>query len=224
MKRIEISQSTNEISTSNKQYQFMFKIGTPVTGTKLIIKRSLDLLIGILGGLISVPIIMVFAILVKLTSKGSAFYKQERVGRMGRPFMVIKLRSMCQNAEAETGVIWAKKNDTRITKIGKFMRKTRIDELPQFWNVLRGEMSLVGPRPERPTLTERFSDTNEDFPKRLRIVPGITGYAQINGGYDSTPEQKCKLDNYYIENFSLWLDLRILLGTVKIIFTGDGAR
>lgn len=108
--------------------------------------------------------------------------------------------------------------------MGRFMRKTRVDELPQFWNVLKGDMSLVGPRPERPVLTEEFSQQFEDFPKRLRIIPGITGYAQINGGYDITPDAKCKLDNYYIEHFSVWFDIKMLLGTVKIVFTGDGAR
>ncbi|WP_340583613.1 sugar transferase, partial [Lactiplantibacillus plantarum] len=127
-------------------------------------------------------------------------------------------------AEARTGAVWAQKNDPRITPVGRFMRKTRVDELPQFWNVLKGDMSLVGPRPERPVLTEEFSQQFPDFPKRLRIIPGITGYAQINGGYDITPDEKCKLDNYYIEHFSVWFDIKMLFGTVKIVFTGDGAR
>lgn len=143
---------------------------------------------------------------------------------MGKSFKVIKLRSMYIDAEVHTGAIWAKKDDPRVTPIGRFMRKTRIDELPQFWNVLKGDMSLVGPRPERPMLTEEFSRKFPDFPKRLRIIPGITGYAQINGGYDISPDEKCKLDNYYIENYSLWFDVKMLFGTVKIIFTGEGAR
>jgi len=138
--------------------------------------------------------------------------------------MVVKLRSMYKDAEAKTGAIWARKDDARITPVGRFMRKTRIDELPQFWNVLKGDMSLVGPRPERPVLTEKFSQSFDEFPKRLRIVPGITGYAQINGGYDITPNQKCRLDNYYIEHYSIWFDIKVLFGTVKIVFTGDGAR
>ncbi|AVK63333.1 UDP-phosphate N-acetylgalactosaminyl-1-phosphate transferase [Lactobacillus sp. CBA3606] len=205
-------------------YRFVKKIGQPVTGPALVIKRLFDLVVGLLGSLLSSPLVLVFALLVKLTSTGPAFYKQERVGLMGKNFMVIKLRSMYQNAEAKTGAVWAQKNDNRITPVGRFMRKTRIDELPQFWNVLKGDMSLVGPRPERPVLTEEFSQQFEDFPKRLRIIPGITGYAQINGGYDITPDEKCKLDNYYIAHYSLWFDIKMLLGTIRVIFTGDGAR
>lgn len=118
----------------------------------------------------------------------------------------------------------AQKNDPRVTPVGRWMRKTRIDELPQFWNVLKGDMSLVGPRPERPELTEQFSERYPDFPKRLRIIPGITGYAQINGGYDITPGAKCQYDNYYIEHFSIWFDIKMLMGTVRVIISGDGAR
>ncbi|GEO48560.1 sugar transferase [Companilactobacillus kimchii] len=225
MRQVEINKSVNTQADSRLvEYTFVNKIGNPITGWKLVIKRVFDLLVGLLGSIISLPIIMVFAFIVKTTSKGPAFYKQERVGFMGSTFNVIKIRSMYQDAEARTGAVWAQKNDPRITPIGRFMRKTRVDELPQFWNVLKGDMSLVGPRPERPILTEKFSKSFSEFPKRLRIIPGITGYAQINGGYDITPDAKCKLDNYYIEHYSLWFDIKMLLGTVKIVFTGDGAR
>lgn len=225
MKQVEINE-TVKVGHIQPQtnYQFLTMIGRPVTGWKLVVKRVFDLIVGLVGTVLSSPIVLIFAILVKLTSKGPAFYKQERVGLMGKSFNVIKLRSMYQNAEAWTGAVWAQKNDPRITPVGRFMRKTRVDELPQFWNVLKGDMSLVGPRPERPVLTEEFSQQFADFPKRLRIIPGITGYAQINGGYDITPDAKCKLDNYYIEHFSVWFDIKMLLGTVKIVFTGDGAR
>ncbi|KWU39103.1 UDP-phosphate N-acetylgalactosaminyl-1-phosphate transferase [Levilactobacillus brevis] len=225
MKQVEINE-TVKVGHVQPQtdYRFPAMIGKPVTGWKLFVKRIFDLTVGLIGTVLSSPIVLVFAILVKLTSKGPAFYKQERVGLMGKSFNVIKLRSMYQDAEAQTGAVWAQKNDPRITPIGRFMRKTRVDELPQFWNVLKGDMSLVGPRPERPVLTEEFSRQFSDFPKRLRIIPGITGYAQINGGYDITPDEKCKLDNYYIEHFSVWFDIKMLLGTVKIVFTGDGAR
>ncbi|MCV3315597.1 sugar transferase [Pediococcus ethanolidurans] len=225
MKQVEINE-TVKVGHVQPQtdYRFLTMIGKPVMGWKLFVKRIFDLTVGLIGTVLSSPIVLVVAILVKLTSKGPAFYKQERVGLMGKSFNVIKLRSMYQNAEARTGVVWAQKNDPRITPIGRFMRKTRVDELPQFWNVLKGDMSLVGPRPERPVLTEEFSRQFSDFPKRLRIIPGITGYAQINGGYDITPDEKCKLDNYYIEHFSVWFDIKMLLGTVKIVFTGDGAR
>ncbi|MCH8626037.1 sugar transferase [Lactiplantibacillus plantarum] len=225
MKQVEINETVKVGHVQQQMdYRFPAMIGKPVTGWKLFVKRIFDLTVGLIGTVLSSPIVLVFAILVKLTSKGPAFYKQERVGLMGKSFNVIKLRSMYQDAEAQTGAVWAQKNDPRITPIGRFMRKTRVDELPQFWNVLKGDMSLVGPRPERPVLTEEFSRQFSDFPKRLRIIPGITGYAQINGGYDITPDEKCKLDNYYIEHFSVWFDIKMLLGTVKIVFTGDGAR
>ncbi|WP_137624788.1 sugar transferase [Lactiplantibacillus pingfangensis] len=211
-------------ASSKPQYVFTSKIGKPVTGPELIIKRIFDLFVGLLGTILSIPFIVVFVLIIKATSDGPAFYKQERVGLMGKSFMVIKLRSMYQDAEAKTGAVWAQKNDSRITPVGRFMRKTRIDELPQLWNVLKGDMSLVGPRPERPILTEEFTKEFNDFPKRLRIIPGITGYAQINGGYDITPDKKCQLDNYYIEHYSLWFDIKMLCGTVRVVCTGDGAR
>lgn len=211
-------------TTMPADYAFVAKIGVPVSGARLVLKRLFDLSVGLIGTVLSSPLIIIFAIIVKITSTGPAFYKQERAGLMGKPFMVIKLRSMYQDAEAKTGAVWAQKNDPRVTPIGRFMRNTRIDELPQFWNVLKGEMSLVGPRPERPVLTEKFSHEFPDFPKRLRIVPGITGYAQINGGYDITPEKKCQLDNFYIEHYSLWFDIKMLFSTIKIVLTGDGAR
>ena len=215
----------NEAAADDEfQYKFMTEIGDPITGWRIGLKRCFDLSVGLVGTVLSAPIILMFAIIIKLTSDGPIFYKQERVGWMGTSFELIKLRSMYLDAEAKTGAVWAQKNDPRITPIGRFMRKTRIDELPQFWHVLKGDMSLVGPRPERPVLTEKFSQQHPDFPKRLRIIPGITGYAQINGGYDITPGEKCQLDNYYIEHFSVWFDIRMLLGTVKVIFTGDGAR
>ena len=225
MKKVEINE-TVKVGHVQPQtdYRFPTMIGKPVMGWKLFVKQIFDLTVGLIGTVLSLPIVLVFAILVKLTSKGPAFYKQERVGLMGKSFNIIKLRSMYQNAEARTGAVWAQKNDPRITPIGRFMRKTRVDELPQFWNVLKGDMSLVGPRPERPVLTEEFSRQFSDFPKRLRIIPGITGYAQINGGYDITPDEKCKLDNYYIDHYSLTIDFNIAFKTIKIIFTGDGAR
>lgn len=225
MRQVEVDKEIMLNDTAMpEEYSFVTKIGTPVSGASLVFKRLFDLSVGFIGTLLSSPLIIVFAIIVKLTSAGPVFYKQERAGLMGKPFMVIKLRSMYQDAEAKTGAIWAQKNDPRVTPIGRFMRNTRIDELPQFWNVLKGEMSLVGPRPERPVLTEKFSEQYKDFPKRLRIIPGITGYAQINGGYDITPDKKCQLDNFYIEHYSVWFDVKMLVGTVKIVITGDGAR
>ena len=217
-------QVTAEEKNDSLEYDFLDKIGTPIPKSKLIGKRICDIFFGIIFGIISLPIILVFGILIKLTSKGPVFFKQERVGYMGKPITVIKLRSMRNNAEKKTGAVWAKKDDPRVTSVGRFMRKTRVDELPQFWSIIKGDMSLVGPRPERFVLTEEFSQKWPDFPQRLRIIPGLTGYAQVNGGYDLKPNEKCKLDNYYIEHYSLGFDFKIAFETIHIIFTGDGAR
>lgn len=207
-----------------QEYEFLNHIGEAVPMSKLVWKRIFDIILGFVGFIISIPFILIFGIIIKLTSKGPVFYKQERVGYMGKKINVVKLRSMRNDAEAKTGAVWAQKDDPRVTPVGKFMRKTRIDELPQFWSVLKGEMSLIGPRPERPELTEKFYKQWPEFPQRLRIIPGITGHAQVNGGYDIAPNEKCKLDNYYIENYSFLFDVKIILQTIKTIFTGDGAR
>lgn len=205
-------------------YDFMGNIGEPIPKSNLVGKRICDILFGTLFGIISLPVILIFAILIKLTSKDPIFFKQERVGYMGKPIIITKLHSMKNNAEKKTGAVWAKKNDPRVTKVGKFMRKTRVDELPQFWSIIKGDMSLVGPRPERFSLTERFSKQWPNFPKRLRTIPGLTGYAQIHGGYDLKPNEKCKLDNYYIKHYSLKFDFKIAFEIFKIIITGSGAR
>lgn len=211
-------------TSRDNTYEYLKHIGEPIPKSKLIWKRLLDILFGVIGLIISAPFILVFEIIIKLTSPGPVFFKQERVGYMGKNFKVIKLRSMRNDAEAKTGAVWAKKNDPRVTPVGRFMRKTRIDEIPQFWNVLKGDMSLVGPRPERPELTEKFYKQWPEFPQRLRIIPGITGYAQVNGGYDISPEEKCHLDNYYIKHYLFLFDIKIALQTIKTMFTGDGAR
>jgi len=228
VKQVEIEASSNPQSSKlnllDSRYQFAKRIGCPAIGNALRLKRLLDPVLGLGGVIVSLPLILFFGLLIKATSKGPIFYRQERVGLMGKPFKVIKLRSMYINAEAETGAVWAIKGDPRVTPVGRLIRRTRIDKLPQFWNVVRGEMSLIGPRPERPELTEQFSDDLTEFPCRLRVLPGITGYAQVNGGYDMTPKEKCRLDNYYIDHYSLWFDFKLLVKTFKIIFTGDGAR
>lgn len=216
--------SVNNATSPNEDYSFLEHIGKPVPKSKLIGKRICDIIFGIIFGIISLPIIFVFAILIKATSKGPVFFKQQRVGYMGQPITIIKLRSMRNDAEKKTGAVWAKKDDPRVTSVGRFMRKTRVDELPQFWSIIKGDMSLVGPRPERFVLTQKFYEQWPEFPQRLRIIPGLTGYAQIHGGYDLTPNEKCKLDNYYIQHYSLYLDFKIALNTLKIIVTGNGAR
>lgn len=205
-------------------YEFENHIGQPIKLSRLWLKRIFDIILGLIGLVLSVPFILIFGIIIKLTSPGPIFYSQKRVGYMGKPIMIHKLRSMRNDAEKKTGAVWAQKNDPRVTPVGKFMRNTRIDELPQFWNILMGDMSLVGPRPERPQLTEKFYEKWPKFPQRLRTIPGLTGWAQINGGYELKPNEKAKLDNFYIDHWSLWFDFKIILGTVKIIFTGNGAR
>lgn len=187
------------------------------------IKRLVDIIVSFFGLILSIPILLFFGIIIKLESPGSVFYFQERVGLNGKYFKVVKLRSMRTDAEKH-GAKWAMKNDPRVTRVGKFIRQTRIDELPQFWNVLVGDMSLVGPRPERPVFTAQFNEEIPGFIERLKVKPGITGWAQVNGGYDLTPKEKLNLDKYYIQNMSFWLDFKILLKTIIVIYTGNGAR
>lgn len=186
-------------------------------------KRLLDILFSLIGIFISLPIILTFIIIIRLETPGSAFFLQERVGLNGRYFKVIKLRSMGIDAEVN-GAQWAEKNDPRVTKVGTFIRKTRIDELPQLINVLLGDMTLVGPRPERAMFTAKFNDEIPGFVTRLSVKPGLTGWAQVNGGYDLTPEEKFNYDRYYMDNQSVLFDIKIILKTVKICFTGEGSR
>lgn len=187
------------------------------------IKYILDVIFSLVGLIVLMPVILIFSILIVLESPGSPFYLQERLGLNGKKFKVIKLRSMRNDAE-KNGAKWAEKNDPRVTKIGLFIRKTRIDELPQLINILKGDMSLVGPRPERPMFTEKFEKKIPGFKRRLEVKPGLTGWAQINGGYEITPEEKLKLDIQYINNSNLLLDLKIIVKTVKVVCTGEGAR
>lgn len=204
---------TSSIDYSIVNDSFLFKI----------YHRILDIIVAIIGLVISIPIIIVFGFLIKKEDGGPVFYKQDRLGKDGKIIFIYKLRSMRINSETN-GAIWAEKNDPRITKVGKFIRKTRIDEIPQFLNILKGEMSIIGPRPERPTLTMEFNDQIPGFINRLVIKPGLTGYAQVHGGYEISPEDKIKEDLYYIKNRSVFLDFSILFRTVKVIFTGEGAR
>ncbi|MGA5659566.1 sugar transferase [Bacillus cereus] len=187
------------------------------------IKYLLDVMFSLAGLIVLMPVILIFSILIILESPGSPFYLQERLGLNGKRFKVIKLRSMRNDAE-KNGAKWAEKNDPRVTKIGLFIRKTRIDELPQLFNILKGDMSLVGPRPERPIFTEKFERDIPGFKKRLEVKPGLTGWAQVNGGYEITPKEKLNLDVYYINHASIILDFKIIIKTVRVVITGDGAR
>ncbi|CEN94626.1 MAG: exopolysaccharide biosynthesis polyprenyl glycosylphosphotransferase [Paeniclostridium sp.] len=189
-----------------------------------ILKRILDIISSLLGLIVAIPIILVIAIIIKLEDNGPVFYSQQRLGKDEKNFFVYKLRSMRVDAEKYGGAQWAQKDDPRITKIGKFIRKTRIDEIPQLFNILKGDMSLIGPRPERPELTYKFNKEIPGFIDRLAIKPGLTGLAQVNGGYDISPEEKLKWDIIYIKNRNIFLDISIVFKTIGVVFTGDGAR
>lgn len=178
-------------------------------------KRLEDVAGALVGLLVSAPIVAVLAVLVKRESPGPVFYRQTRCGYGGRPFTIYKLRSMRQDAEAATGAVWAAEDDPRRTRIGAFMRSHNLDELPQFWNVLKGDMSLVGPRPERPEFVERFAEKINHYMRRHDCLPGITGWAQVHGLRGNTSiEDRLHADLWYLENWSLALDLKILLRTL----------
>lgn len=189
-------------------------------------KRIFDIVASALLLAFTVPVIALFAILVKLDSKGPAFFRQQRVGLYGQPFDVIKLRSMNVDAEAE-GAKWAKKDDPRVTRIGQFIRKARIDELPQTWTVLKGHMSFVGPRPERPEFIADLEDQIPYYAERHMVKPGITGWAQINYPYGASvadARHKLEYDLYYAKNYTPFLDLLILLQTLRVVLWHEGAR
>jgi len=189
--------------------------------------RLFDVLASLILIVLTLPIIVVTAILVRLDSPGDALYRQERVGLNGAVFRLVKFRSMRADAEAAAGPRWAGVNDDRVTRIGRFIRMTRIDELPQVFNVLRGEMSLVGPRPERPYFVETLSRAIPYYRERHRVKPGITGWAQINYPYGASIEdarEKLSYDLYYVKNRSLFLNILILLQTVKVVLWPSGVR
>ncbi|MCF7801947.1 MAG: undecaprenyl-phosphate glucose phosphotransferase [Candidatus Marinimicrobia bacterium] len=190
-------------------------------------KRVMDILFSGLALVILSPLFLIVAAGIKLESKGPVFYTQDRAGRRGRPFRVIKFRSMVEDAESETGPVWAQRDDPRVTRVGKVLRFLRLDEFPQFINVLKGEMSLVGPRPERPYFVEQIQRQLPLYTRRHRVKPGITGWAQVKWGYDESLEdvrQKLKFDLFYIENMSLRLDLKIIIYTIYVMLTGKGSH
>ena len=186
-------------------------------------QRVLNIILSLIGLAIGIPLVIIFAIRIKIEYNGPITYKQERLAKGGKRFYIYKLRSMRTDAE-KFGAQWAEKDDPRITKVGRFIRKTRIDEIPQLFNILKGDMSLIGPRPERPQFTEQFNREIPGFINRLAVKPGLTGWAQVNGGYDMTPAEKLVEDIYYIKNRSVLLDFKIIFKTVAVVLTGDGAR
>ena len=205
----------------------VFSQGFSISPHLCFLKRLADILLSILGLILSAPLMTVVAMLIKVDSLGPVFYRQQRVGQNGKRFTLIKFRSMRDDAEAVSGPIFADKDDIRITRVGRLLRTTRVDELPQLLNVLRGEMSFVGPRPERPFFVEQFAKEIPYYTQRLSVRPGITGWAQVCYPYGATLDdavEKLRLDLYYVKNLSLFFDLFIIMKTCKIVVFGKGAR
>ncbi len=189
--------------------------GTPLYGWNLLIKRATDLAVSAAAIVLTSPVMLLVAALIKLESRGPAIFRQERVGMDGRAFPMLKFRSMYVDAEDKTGPVWAREGDDRCTRVGRIIRRTSLDELPQLFNVLKGDMSLVGPRPERPVFVEDFKKTVPHYVLRLKMKAGLTGWAQIHGWRGNTSLQKrIEYDLYYIKNWSLLLDFKILVMTL----------
>lgn len=194
--------------------------------TSLVSKRLLDVMVSAVGLVVLIPFFVLIAALIRVDSPGPVFYRQVRVGLRGRPYMIWKFRSMRQDAE-KSGPRWAQTNDPRISRVGWWLRKTRVDELPQLVNVLRGEMSLVGPRPERPVFVQDLRTVIPYYDIRHTVRPGVTGWAQVKFHYGASQEdshRKLQYDLYYVKNLSLLLDLKVLIYTIRVVMLGEGAR
>lgn len=189
-----------------------------------VVKRLIDIVCSLLLMIVASPFMLVTAVAIKLYDGGPVFYKQMRCTRDMRTFQILKFRSMRTDAEKDGVARLAAKNDSRITPIGKFIRKVRIDELPQLFNILSGEMSFIGPRPERPEIIQQYQEDMPEFTFRTKVKAGLAGYAQVYGKYNTTPYDKLKLDLFYIENYSVWLDLKLMLLTLKILFQSESTE
>ncbi len=189
------------------------------------LKRLIDIIVSLVILIITLPVTIITALAIKIDSDGNIFFKQERCGINGKIFKIYKFRSMKKDAEKTTGPVWSQKDDPRITRVGKFIRRVRIDEIPQMINVLNGEMSIIGPRPERPYFVEKLSQQIPYYKRRLKVRPGITGWAQVKHKYDETIEDvkiKLRYDLFYIENMSLRMDFKILFRTIFVVLLGKG--
>jgi len=208
-----------------KPSSIIFSEGYRVSRIQLTIKRLADIALSLIGLILSLPLIAVASTLILLNSRGGVFFFQQRVGQHGRPFTLIKLRTMRSDAESETGPVWAQANDPRVDRLGKILRLTRLDELPQMWNVLRGDMSFVGPRPERQFFIRELQEEIPFYIQRLAVKPGLTGWAQVRFHYAANKDQtliKLQHDLYYIKHLSVVLDLIIVLDTFRVVILGKG--
>lgn len=206
---------------------FIYSSGFHRSGIFNVCKRFVDILLSILGLMLTLPFIPLIAVAIKLDSPGPVLFSQVRVGCKEKLFMLYKFRTMRSDAEEKTGAVWAEKNDTRVTRLGKFLRSSRIDEIPQLWNVLRGDMSFIGPRPERPEFVDKLKQVIPYYSKRHFIKPGLSGWAQVKYSYGSSVEdaiEKLRYDLYYIKNICPFLDTLIFLETIKVVLFGRGAR
>jgi exopolysaccharide biosynthesis polyprenyl glycosylphosphotransferase len=192
----------------------------------MVAKRTLDIVVSALGLIVLSPVMAMVALAIRVTSPGPAVYQQQRVGKDGRLFTIYKFRSMCADAEAQTGAVWARVGDPRVTPVGRFLRRTRLDELPQLWNVLRGHMSFVGPRPERPEFVDDLGTKIPFYGQRHAVRPGVTGWAQVRHRYGNTIEdslEKLQYDLFYIKHLSIAFDLFVILETMKTVITRRGS-
>jgi exopolysaccharide biosynthesis polyprenyl glycosylphosphotransferase len=206
---------------------FIFSEGFRKSLTERFLKRFIDIVLSLIMLICLLPLIVIVAVLIKLDSRGPAIFSQDRVGRGRRTYLVHKFRSMVDKAEQDSGPVWATEEDERITRVGRVIRKLRIDEVPQLWNVLKGEMSFVGPRPEREHFVKELEKIIPYYGTRFTVKPGITGWAQVSYGYGASVEdavEKLNYDLFYIKNMSIFMDLMIVLRTIKIVLFQKGAR
>ncbi len=185
-------------------------------------KRFFDIILAILALILTSPIMLITAIAIKLESKGPVIFVQKRVGKNGKVYDMYKFRSMCVGAEQQEGGVFCTKGDARVTKVGAFIRATSIDELPQAVNILKGEMSIIGPRPVLTYYPKNWEDYTEEELKRFDVLPGITGWAAVHGRKTNTVEARFAYDNYYVEHLSMWLDIKIFFMTIKSVVTNEG--
>lgn len=187
-----------------------------------VVKRVMDFIISLCALIVLSPVMLIVAIVVKVTSPGPAIFVQQRVGKNGKVYDMYKFRSMCVGAEQQEGGVFCTKGDARVTPVGKFLRATSIDELPQLVNIIKGEMALIGPRPVLTYYPKEWHEYTKEELKRFDVLPGVTGWAAVHGRKTNTVEARFAYDNYYVDNLSMWLDIKILFMTVKSVLTNEG--